>query len=196
MSLAQNHNKITSLLLSVLFLNRKLHQRKHPLSRFFYIVDRQRNTTLALVRKLLSLRNCLREVSVLLQVRKVSTVCMVIKKTTTGINSQKKKSINSKKKIFLNSVTLQKRTQPMSRQPTPPCVHTCLRKLVTLRDFLLWVFHTERARISLLLPVSGTAGAHSTRDWAIWQEVQFHCLFLSPSSSMQHTWKNRRVATK
>lgn len=66
MSLAQNHNKITSLLLSVLFLNRKLHQRKHPLSRFFYIVDRQRNTTLALVRKLLSLRNCLREVSVLL----------------------------------------------------------------------------------------------------------------------------------
>lgn len=66
MSLAQNHNKITSLLLlSVLFLNGKLHQQKHPLSRFFYIVDRQRNTTLALIGMLFGLSKYLREVSVL-----------------------------------------------------------------------------------------------------------------------------------
>lgn len=99
MSLARNHNKITSLpLLSVLFLNRKLHQQKHPLSRFFYSVDRQRNTNLALIGMLFSLSNILSEVSVLWKVRKKSPIFMVprnehrIYSLTMGINSKKKYS--------------------------------------------------------------------------------------------------------
>lgn len=98
-SLAQNHNRITSLLLlSVLFLNRKLHQQKHPLSRFFNIVDRQRNTTLALIGMLYSLSDSLSEVSVLWKVRKMSPIFMMprnehrIHSLTIGINSKKKYS--------------------------------------------------------------------------------------------------------
>lgn len=96
MSLAQNHNKFTSLvLLSVLFLNGKLHQQKHPLSRFFY--NRQRNTSLALI-GMFRLSKCLREVSVLWKVRKMSPICMMARKDhrinflTMGINSKEKYS--------------------------------------------------------------------------------------------------------
>lgn len=122
MSLAQNHNKITSLLLlSVLFLNEKLHQQKHPMCRFFYIVDRQRNTTLALIGIVFSLSNCLRDVSVLWEVRKMSLIYMMARNDHT-IHALTM-GINSEKKIFLNSAKLQKRIISKSWKTHPYLVY-------------------------------------------------------------------------
>lgn len=173
MSLAQNHIKITSLLLlSVLFLNGKLHQQKYPLSRFLYIVDRQRNTTLALIGILFSLSNCLRDVSVLWKMRKMSAICMMagndhrIHSLTMGINPEEKKILNSTK---LHKITI-------SRSG----------KLTLI--FFIHIFKNINEPTKTFLglsafPLSVSGGLLEQQGLRNMVRVSFHILFLSPSNS-------------
>lgn len=184
MSLAQNHNKITSLLLlPVLFLNGKLHQQKHPLCRFFYIVDRQRNTTLALTWTLLPLSSCLTEVSVLWKVRKTPATGMVVKKNYHW-NKFLECENKFQAKIMVNSTTLNQGTWAGTR-PLLACLTMYWRTFVSPQRLSLWVCHKERARITLLLPVSGGLLEHRTG---------IILLSASPSNSQHGTQKKRGVA--